>query len=36
MTGFYIPLGAIVLFAVIVAVWDLIAERHNRRHPRRR
>jgi hypothetical protein len=36
MTGFYIPLGAIVLFAVAIAVWDVVAEKRNRRNPGRR
>ena len=31
MTGIYIMLGTMVLFATVVCVWDLIAERQRRR-----
>ena len=31
MTGVYILLGGMALFAGIITVWDLIAERRNRK-----
>jgi len=36
MTGIYIMLGTMVLFATVVGVWDLIAQRRNRRDLTRR
>lgn len=34
MTGVYILLGGIMLFAVIITTLDLIARRQDRRKPR--
>jgi hypothetical protein len=31
MTGIYIMLGGMVLFATVVGIWDLMAERQRRR-----
>jgi hypothetical protein len=31
MTGYVVLLGGITLFAVAIAVWDLIARRQDRR-----
>jgi len=31
MTGIYIMLGTMVLFATVVVVWDLVADRQRRR-----
>ena len=36
MTGIYIMLGTMVLFATIVGVWDLIDQRRRRRDHTRR
>jgi hypothetical protein len=36
MTGIYIMLSGMVLFATIVGIWDLVAERRNRRGATRR
>jgi hypothetical protein len=36
MTGIYIMLGGMVLFATIVGVWDLIGQRRSRRDVTRR
>jgi len=36
MTGIYIMLGTMVLFATVVGVWDLIGRRRERRDIRRR
>ena len=36
MTGIYIMLGGMVLFATIVGVWDLIGERRRLRDLTRR
>jgi hypothetical protein len=31
MTGIYIMLGGMVLFATVIGIWDLMAERQRRR-----
>ena len=36
MTGIYIMLGTMVLFATVVGIWDLIGRRHERRNLTRR
>jgi hypothetical protein len=36
MTGIYIMLSGMVLFATIVGIWDLVAERRNRHGATRR
>jgi hypothetical protein len=36
MTGVYIMLGTFVLFATVVGVWDLLAERQAKRRSQSR
>ena len=36
MTGIYIMLCGMVLFATIVGIWDLLGERYKQRHSTRR
>ncbi len=36
MTGIYIMLGTMVLFATVIGVWDLIGQRQARRDLTRR
>ena len=31
MTGVYIMLGTMILFAVVVATWDVLTRRHDRK-----
>jgi hypothetical protein len=35
MTGIYIMLGGMVLFATVIGIWDLIGRRQRRRHASR-